>query len=91
MHYNEIPVVSYGFVLPKDQYLCETLVAEELRLKFKLLLEVIVDCWLVLNFKSTWLKYNTYEKCFFKLKTHMEVENWLKFTNFKLEMNILNS
>ena len=47
MHYNEIPVVSYGFVLPKDQYLCETLVAEELRLKFKLLLEVIVDCWLV--------------------------------------------
>ena len=54
--------------------------AEELPLKFKILLEVIVDCWLVfvLHFKSTWLKYCTHEKGFFKLKTHLKVENLVK-------------
>ena len=44
MHYNQIPVVSFGFVLPKDQYLCETLVSEcQIKYKFGQSLRSTID------------------------------------------------
>ena len=44
MHYNQTPVVSFGFVLPKDQHLCETLVSEcQIKYKFGQSLRSTID------------------------------------------------
>ena len=50
--------------------------AEEIPIKYKFLLEVIVDCLLVfvMTFQSTWLKCYTHETGFFNHKTHLKVE-----------------